>query len=279
MKPSTQQALVINGEASEFVELAELNGESRDTSMLLDDSRGNSSLRWYLRGTAVGLLLMGSANALSYFFRSSDWGSLVGEKGRLRESVGFPFEVWEAGNTYGGLFADYRMLGWNAVVALLVGSTLGIIAALKRDSFHRMLQNTKLESVGRTRQPIQFSLRGLMVATLVAAVVAMLARQFAARSETLVAIYALGPMTLVAIAMMPHGLTWQRRIMIIVPAAYALIGTAIAVGFAMGMEFDKVLMGIFLCWTPQSAIAAVVLTAKIIFSQYRHDRAEKEASV
>ena len=79
--------------------------------------------------------------------------------------------------------------------------------------------------------------------------------------------------------MLPHRLTWQKRIMIIVPAAYALIGTAIAVGFAMGMEFDKVLMGIFLCWTPQSAIAAVALTATIFFSQYRHDRAKHEAAV
>ena len=277
MKPSTQKVPVTNGETSEVVELAVEEGEQINP-MPSDGSPGDSPLRWYLRGTAVGLLLMGSANALSYFFRSSDWGSLVGERGRLRESVGFPFEVWEAGNTYGGLFADYRMLGWNVVVALLVGSALGIWAAWKTDSLNRMLENMKLESGERTHQPIQFSLRGLMVATLIAAVVATLARQFAARPETLVAIYALGPMTLVAIAMLPHRLTWQKRIMIIIPAAYALIGTAIAVGIAMGMEFDKVLMGIFLCWTPQSAIAAVALTATIFFSQYRHDRMNGEAA-
>ena len=35
----------------------------------------------------------------------------------------------------------------------------------------------------------------------------------------------------------------------------------------MGMEFDKVLMGIFLCWTPQSALAAVGLILAILISQ------------
>ena len=229
----------------------------------------DSPIRWYFRGMAVGLLLMGSANAISYFFRSADWGSLIGETGRLRESVGFPWKVWEAGNTYGGMFADYPMMGLNILVASGVGSLLGIWAASKTTTLNRLIDGMKLETSGREHQPIQFSLRGLMVATLIAAVVAMLARRFAARPQTLIAIYCLGPTTLVAIAMLPRRLSWQKRIMILVPAAYALIGTAIAVGFAMGMEFDKVLMGIFLCWTPQSALAAVALTTSIFYSQYR----------
>ena len=118
---------------------------------------------------------------------------------------------------------------------------------------------------------MQFSLRGLLIATGIAAVVAMAARNFAARPETLIAIYALGPLGLVAIAMLPRKLSWQRRVMIIVPAAYALIAAAIAVGLGLGMEFDKVLMGIFLCWTPQSAMAAVALVSAIFVSQAYRD--------
>ena len=229
---------------------------------------GDSSLRWFSRGLAVGLLVMGSVNAVSYFFRSSSWGSLVGEPELREESIGFPFKVWEAGNTYGGMFADYPMLGLNALFAVGLGSLLGLWAAFQTDTLNRWMDG--LTPTGEQR-PVQFSLRGLLIATVLAAVVAMVARNFAARKETLLAIYGLGPLILVAVAMLPRHLSWQRRIMIIVPAAYALIAAAIAVGVKLGMEFDQVLMGIFLCWTPQSALAALGLSIAILVSQARRD--------
>ena len=74
-------------------------------------SNADSPKRWFFRGTAVGMLLMASINALSYFFRSADWSSLVGQSKLPQEAVGFPFIVWEAGNSYGGMFADYPNLG------------------------------------------------------------------------------------------------------------------------------------------------------------------------
>lgn len=227
--------------------------------------------RWFIRGTAVGLLLMAAVNALSYFFRSADWGGLVGRPTSSTESVGFPLTVWEEGNMYGGMFADYPNLGINILFALAVGSIFGWIAMRNTEFLNRLTMEMQSEANQHRHQPIQFSLRGLMIATTIAAVAATLARSFAARPETLIAIYALGPGTLVAIAMLPQRLAWQKRVMIIIPATLTLIAIAIAVGSAMGMEFDKVLMGIFLCWTPQSALAAIGLTSTILISQARHN--------
>jgi hypothetical protein len=215
------------------------------------------------------MLLMASINALSYFFRSSHWGSLVGRPKSFQESIGFPFQVWEAGNTYGGMFVDYPILGLNILVALAVGSIVGWITARNTDFLNRLIGQMQGVATTRKSQPIQFSLRGLMIATTIAAVVAMIARHYAARSETLVAIYALGPAVLVAIAMLPRRLSWQKRVVIIVPATYAMIAAAIAVGTAIQVEFDQVLMGIFLCWTPQSALAAIGLTGSLLYAQAR----------
>lgn len=231
---------------------------------------GDSPAKWFLRGTAVGMLLMATANAISYFIRSSDWSSLVGRPQSFGESIGFPFVVWEAGNTYGGMFADYRMMVVNIAVAALAGSILGVVAARKTEFLNGLIHDMQQEASKHAHQPIQFSLLGLLVATTIAAVVAMLARQFAARPETLIAIYVLGPLLLVAIAMLPRRLSWKKRVAIIIPATFTLIAVAIAVGSALGMEFDKVLMGIFLCWTPQSALAAVGLTLTILVAQARH---------
>lgn len=242
-------------------------GSTRSAEPLLT---ADSPTRWFLRGTAVGMLLMAAVNAISYFFRSADWSSLVGQPRSLQESVGFPFVVWEAGNTYGGMFADYPMMGVNILIAAAVGSIIGSVAARKTKFLNRLIQELQQGASSHKHQPIQFSLLGLMIATTIVAVMAMLARQFAARPETLIAIYGLGPLLLVAIAMLPRRLSWQKRVMIIIPATLTLIAVAIAVGNAMGMEFDKVLMGIFICWTPQSALAAVVLTATLLVAQARN---------
>jgi hypothetical protein len=89
----------------------------------------------------------------------------------------------------------------------------------------------------------------------------MLATQYAARRETLVSIYVLGPAALVALAMLPRKLHWQTRVWLIIPATLGLIAAAVGVGANLKIEFDRVLMAIFLCWTPQSAFGAMALTA------------------
>tara|TARA_R110002073_G_scaffold108132_7_gene242947 strand:+ start:328 stop:1062 length:735 start_codon:yes stop_codon:yes gene_type:complete len=240
-------------------------------------SLAGSSTRWFLRGTAVGMLLMAAVNALSYFVRSSDWSSLVGKPQSQNESIGFPLTVWEAGNTYAGLFADYPNMGVNILVAAAVGSLIGMVAARYRDYLNQLVGDfDEGDSATAPTQPIQFSLFGLMIATTIAAVFATVASKLAVRPETLIAIYTLGPITLVALAMLPRRLSWQQRVVIITPAAFSLIAVAIAVGRGLSMEFDKVLMGIFLSWTPQSAIAAIALTSYLLIQQSREVQRSEE---
>ncbi len=227
----------------------------------------DSAIRWFVRGLAIGMLIVAAINAISYFLRSSDWGGLVGPPRGYVESLGFPLVIWEGGNTYGGMFVDYANLGWNVMFAVGVGSVIGFFVARRANFLNRLIQQLQSASVDRQHQPIQFSLLGMMIATAVIAIAATIARKYAARPETLVAIYALGPLVLVAMAMLPQRLAWQKRVMIIIPATFTLIAVAIAVGIALGMEFDKVMMGIFLCWTPQSVLAAVGLTVWVLVVQ------------
>jgi hypothetical protein len=233
----------------------------------------DSPSRWFLRGTAGGMLMMAAANAVSYFVRSSDWSGLVSRPKPFKELLGFPFVIWESGNTYDGMFADYPNLGWNILFAAAVGSIVGWWMARRSDSLNEMIQQFQSQGSSREQQPIQFSVKGLMVATALIAIIATLARNYAARPETLVAIYVFGPLMLVAIAMLPRRLPWQKRVMIIIPATFALIAVAIVVGVTLGMEFDKVMMGVFLCWTPQSVLGAVGLSAWILFGQLKTNAA------
>jgi hypothetical protein len=226
--------------------------------------------RWFFRGMAVGLLLIASVNAASYFVRSADWSSLIGPPKSNDASLGFPLIVWEAGNQYDGLFADYPNLALNILFATIVGSIIGALAASKTD-----LLNTLVASIADNepslpqrsqRSPIQFSLLGLMITTTIVAITVAVISQLAASPTTLIGIYALGPIGLVTLAMIPKHLAWQHRVILLIPITFGLITVAIMVGNSLHMEFDKVLMGIFLSWTPQSALAAIGLTTWIMMA-------------
>ena len=232
-----------------------------------------SKTRWFLRGTAVGLLLLASINAMSFFIRSADWSSLIGPPKSNDASIGFPLVVWESGNQYGGLFADYAHLALNTLVAAMVGAIIGSIAAARSHSLNALMttiQNapsaTSCASDRSASSPVQFSLQGLMIMTTVVAVAVAVVSKLAASPTTLIGIYVLGPIGLVALAMIPKHLSWQQRVVLLIPITFGLIAIAILVGHSLQMEFDKVLMGIFLSWTPQSALAAIILTAWIFVS-------------
>ncbi|MFG0288641.1 MAG: hypothetical protein ACF8CQ_10715 [Rhodopirellula sp. JB044] len=237
-----------------------------------------SKPRWLIRGLAFGMLAMASLNALSYFWRSDHWGSLLGEVRMRGESIGFPFEIWESGNTYGGLFADYPMIGANILVAFVVSLPIGILAAWMspwlNDLMLAAFADVDVRDENEPSKPMQFSIQSLMIVTTVAAVLAMLATRFAVRRETLVCIYALGPLGLVLLAMLPRRLSWQQRVIILMPCAISLIVVAMVVGQKLGIDFDKVLMGIFLCWTPQSALAAIGLLFVIFVRLAKHQSAD-----
>lgn len=222
--------------------------------------------RWFVRGLGLGILLCGALNAVSYFARSDDWGNLLGQIPASAEALGFPVLMWEQGLTYGGYFIDLPALALNMVFAVVVGLGCGTIAVRQRGRLNRLVDEFE-ESVTGPPNKFHFTTRDLLVVMTFAAVLAASARLFLnGRPEVLGAIYLLGPWLLVTIALLPRKIAWQQRVLILVPAALLLILAAILSGASLKrpVEFDKVLLGIFVCWTPQSALAALGITFLLV---------------
>lgn len=233
-----------------------------------------SAPRWMIRGIFVGVLLIGSANALSFFFRSRGWGSLLGSREPYDEAIGFPLVVWEEAAGYSTHQLNTNAFAIDIAVGLGLGLLLGCLAVKTRPTLNRIIASMQTldessDTENREDAPIQFSLSGLLITTTLAAVAAALARSFTPRVEVLAAIYAVGPVTLVGLMFLPRRLSWQQRVGLLVPSTIVLIAVAIAVGNALNIEFDKVLLGIFICWTPQTTLAALALTTWLMVSQYR----------
>ena len=66
-------------------------------------------------------------------------------------------------------------------------------------------------------------------------------------------------------------MAWQQRVAMVVPLTLLLIAAAIGIGGRLGkpVEFDRVLLGVFVCWTPQCVLAAITLMAAIFIRQSR----------
>lgn len=63
--------------------------------------RNDSKVSWMIRGLVFGAMLVGAANALSFFVRSKGWGGLLGERNPQDEAIGFPLMIWEEAGGYG----------------------------------------------------------------------------------------------------------------------------------------------------------------------------------
>ena len=245
---------------------------SRDDKSREDVYLEDSAWSWMFRGMILGVMLIGSANALSFFYRSQGWGSLLGSRKSYDEAIGFPFAIWEEGSGYASHTMQTSAFVIMLLTTLVVGGIAGGAAVLNRRTLNRIMNRMASQGTHDTR--LQFSLSGLMIATVLAAVAAAIARTFTPRVEVLGAIYALGPITLVALAFLPRKLSWQQRVAILTPMTFMLIAVAITLGNALSIEFDKVLLGIFICWTPQAAISAIALTAWLLSREYRDMVAE-----
>jgi hypothetical protein len=224
--------------------------------------------RWFVRGCLIGILIGGSLNAGSYFFRSERGGNLLGTTPEHYEALGFPCPLWESGNTYGGLFIDLPALLVNALATTAMGAGCGLLALRFRGRLNELVERFEQAAAGRGRQTMQFSLRGLLALCGLAAVAAAGAHYALAGSPVVLGIiYALGPWILVLIAFLPLGLAWQQRVAVLVPAALLLMLAAVAAGAALKppLEFDKVLLYIFVCWTPHSVLVALGLSAGLVF--------------
>ncbi|MCO8124030.1 hypothetical protein NHH03_19960 [Stieleria sp. TO1_6] len=229
--------------------------------------RDDSALSWMVRGLLLGVLIIGTANALSFFFRSQGWGGLLGKLDPHDEAIGFPLTIWRESGGYGAHHLNVLPFIVCLALAVVLGSIAGVIAIANRHTLNQIM--TRLVSQSHHDLKIQFSLRGLLIATVLAALAAAIVKTLTPRVELLAGIYALGPIALIAIAFIPRQLNWQQRVAILTPLTFVMIAIAITLGIRLGIEFDKVLMGIFICWTPQTAIAAVALSGWIMIREYR----------
>ena len=225
--------------------------------------------KWFVRGFAVAILIGGTINALSYFGRSDGLGNLLGTHSDRQEALGFPWKLWERGNAYGGFFVDYAAVTGNLAAGLLLGFVLGCLCIALSGRLNRIgerIEATMNRQPHHRTAPVQFSLRGLLASMAVVAILSALWRSsLAARPEMLAIIYLIGPLVLVTLTLMPAKMVWQQRVVMIVPLTLLFIGAAIGIGnkLPQQVEFDHVLLGIFVCWTPQTVISALSLTTTI----------------
>jgi hypothetical protein len=229
---------------------------------------------WIFRSFALTLLLFGALNAASYFWRSVDGGNLVGTHPERSEELGFPWRVavhyctgpeWEL--EFDGFFKN---IGVGVVVWIIVS---GIVLANRRRL--AALESSLKAAAAKSPRPktnFQFSLRGLLILMAICSVLAAAASQLLrGRPEVLAAIYAAGPWLLVGLAYLPARIPWQQRVALIIPLTIILIALAIVAGAMLvpSLPFDKTLIGIFVCWTPQTGLAAIGLTLVFLALHWR----------
>ena len=70
--------------------------------------------------------------------------------------------------------------------------------------------------------------------------------------------------------MLPNNIRWIWRAALLVISAVVTIGLGIAIGLTLGMDFEKVMFGIFVCWVPQSVFAALLHTIWLIVDSCRN---------
>jgi len=243
-----------------------------ETPLMKHFGIGTSSWHWFGRAFLVGLMIIGAANSISYFALSDGYSNLVGWKTDEEEKIGFPFEVWQRGKTYGRNLINFPAFYKNGATGAGLGLALGIFAVFLKNSLNGVAEQVlraDLATEGLT-EPVepkaqteptgnQFSLGGLMVGTTIVAVTIGLATKLRPDPKVMAAIFFVAPIVMIGITMLPRRLSLNFRVAVLTVLAVSSIGVAIAVGSGLGMPFDEVLMGIFICWTPQGAIGTLLL--------------------
>ena len=214
-----------------------------------------SKLRWFTRGMAGGFIVYAALNASSWFFRSTGWSDLCGfTLNAHTEAIGFPFEIWrESGINEGMVLAR---LGIHLMIGLVVSALAGFAAVALAPRIEPLLPE---QPSGNTAFRPTFSVRGLLIVTSLIAIALGLSQSLGASPWMLAVIYFAGPLILILIAMGPVGIPWEQRSVILVLTAIAMLIGAVVVGGRLKMEFDRVLLGVFICWVPQSVLAATLI--------------------
>ena len=232
-----------------------------------------SKLSWFFAGIVAFVLITAAANAASFFVRSGSWQPLFNPNYQP-QALGFPFEIWRLGKAYSnGTIIDHHSMFLNVSIGLGFGTALGIVFVCYSNWLNRFIEHMA-DQEAKSYKPLstQFSIGGLLTFTLVLAIVFGVAR-FAVDAEPsfLVGIYLLGPAALIVLAMIPRGLTWQARVFLLAPSTLLLIGFTMYVGIELNLLFDHVMLGVFVCWVPQTVVAAGILLIRLGFQFARSD--------
>ena len=210
-------------------------------------------------------MLVAAANALSYFFRTPSIAGLIGPGQNVTEAMGFPFEIWRENRAgYSALYVDYLQVGLNLLVGLGVGAIFGGIGLLLQSHFNRWVAEFEAKNSDLKGLSFQFSVKSLLMVTTVAALLIAALTTWNGTPQILLAIYFLGPVILILVAMLPRKIHWYHRAVVLTVLSFAMIGIAISTGNALGVPFDRVMLGIFVSWTPQSTFAAFLLVVGLI---------------
>ena len=254
---------------------------------------GTSFRHWFGRGFLAGLMVIATGNAVSYFVLSEGVSNLIGMRmSTQQDRVGFPLEVWERGKAYGQYMVNFPNFFINAIMGVGLGVLLGVTAGRYKGWLNRTVEeilneefpsadseakfdaslsvpdNKSLDGVAGN----QFSVWGLMACTAIVALIVALATKVSPSPYVMAAIFFLAPAVMIVAAMLPPRLSWQFRVAILSVLALSSIGVAISVGANLQLSFDQVLMGIFICWTPQGAIGTFALLAWLTIKAKRNAR-------
>ena len=176
--------------------------------------------------------------------------------------MGFPFEIWSERNR--GLYVDYAMVGLNFLVGIGLGSIFGIVGVLLRHRFNQWVEQFEAQAANQTSASFQFSVKSLLLVTTVAAMLIAALTNWNGTPEVLLGIYFLGPLVLISISMLPRRLHWQQRVVVLTVLSAVMIGVAISTGIKLSVPLDRVMLGIFVSWTPQSTFAAFLIVVGLV---------------
>ncbi len=246
------------------------NVNSDPSNLTLGDfGIGSTRWHWFGRGLLAGLMIAAAMNALSYFWLSDGVLNLIGASEVQEEAIGFPMEVWRKGEAYGRMVVNFTAFFTNCTVGWVFALIVAALSGWKWESLNLIvLQSLKREARRRDggNGSFQFSIKSMLIATSVIALFLAAAMNVSADPKVLAVIFFAGPGVLVGLSMLPPNIKWQHRVVMMTMMAIVMIGVAIAVGGQLGRLFDEVLLGIFICWTPQAVVGILLLVGYLLLS-------------
>jgi hypothetical protein len=213
-----------------------------------------------------GVLLITACNAGSYFLRTQSVADLIDGRQNVTESLGFPARVWLEENYSNNSEAGFNFFaaGINLLFGLSIGSLFGAIGIRYQHSLNQKIAEFEKKNSNQQSKGYQFSIIGLLLLTTLIAVLTSTVINYLKTPQLLLVIYFAGPAILLGLAMIPRGMHWRSRVVILAIAEVGLIGMAMWYGQTLGVPLERVMLGIFVGWTSQSGIFAFLITVALL---------------